>query len=50
MLKIKKDKKSKEFWDFVRKTAQEVDKWPDWKKGPARTREDRRPGVRKGDR
>jgi hypothetical protein len=29
----KQDEASREFWDFVDRTAQEVSSWPDWKKG-----------------
>jgi hypothetical protein len=28
-----RDKASREFWQFVEKTAREVETWPDWMKG-----------------
>jgi hypothetical protein len=28
-----RDKESREFWQFVEKTAKEVESWPDWMKG-----------------
>lgn len=35
MVKLKPDlstKENREYWAFVRKTKEEVDKWPEWKK------------------
>jgi hypothetical protein len=34
-IKNKSTPKWREFWDFVEKTAREVDSWPAWKRGEA---------------
>jgi len=31
--KNKADRESKQFWEYVERTAAEVETWPDWKKG-----------------
>ncbi|MFH1830298.1 MAG: hypothetical protein ABH871_05940 [Pseudomonadota bacterium] len=33
MEKNKKDKDSRQFWEYVERTSARVDKWPDWKRG-----------------
>lgn len=33
------DKVSRDYWKFVERTAREVARWPDWKKGLTNVRE-----------
>jgi hypothetical protein len=38
-----RDKESREFWQFVEKTAKEVEGWPEWMKGGSTKGEVERP-------
>jgi len=39
---VKRKSKKETYWEFVDRTAKEVDQWPEWKKGGRSVREARR--------